>query len=484
MLSTTYISHEVEFLISQPLEHEDVFNIKLFESMLYSSWAFGILSFPLFISYGMTREVSWLFYPMSLLLILPYLVIPAGLGSTLTMFIAAYFPARRTRALSVVLGGLSIGLMVFFARIMGMGRLMATTKSDDFLEIMGILNVGSIPILPNFWLAQGLSAIAPADKSGALQVGTYFYWLSMLMSTALFFLVVCQWLAPRLYYRGWCLSKESASTTELEVGKFSILAWLDRLLEYLPAQLRALVSKDSKTFWRDPAQWTQLIILFGLLVIYVGNLRSASGYSKTFEVLISKWRSMISFFNLGATCFILSILTTRFVYPLLSLEGKQFWIIGLAPMRRSKIVWEKFWLCFVSSFFIAEFIMILSNYVLEVSGIMRWMSVVTVLIMAFGLTSLSVGLGALTPNFKEDNPARIANGLGGTLNVILSLIYIGGTIAMLIIPVYIHAVGAEKWILLWDKWVIPYVIVVVLFQVVTIVAPMWFGIRRWNNMEF
>ena len=41
------------------------------------------------------------------------------------------------------------------------------------------------------------------------------------------------------------------------------------------------------------------------------------------------------------------------------------------------------------------------------------------------LSGLAVGLGALYPNFDEDNPARIIAGLGGTLSFLLSLAYIG-----------------------------------------------------------
>jgi len=482
-LSTTYISREVEFLVGRPFQFREIFNVKLIESIIYSSWAFAILSFPLFMAFGLTRQVSWYFYPLAALLVVPFLIIPAALGSIFTLTIAAFLPARRTRTLSVVLGVVSILIMVVIARFMGLGRLLASAEGDEFLQVMGVLNVGSIPLLPNFWLAQGLTSIGPAIK-GEVMLKDYLYWLALLISTALFLLQVCYWLVPTLYYRGWCLAKESASTTGARHKWTSPLALIDRLLVRLPPPVRALLSKDIKTFWRDPAQWTQLIILFGLLVIYVANLRSASGYSKTFEILIAKWRTLISFFNLAATCFILSILTTRFVYPLLSLEGKQFWIIGLAPIRRSRIVWEKYWLCFLASLIITESVMMLSNIVLDVTSYMRWLSVVTVLVMAFALTSLSVGLGALTPNFKEDNPARIANGLGGTMNVILSLLYIGLTIAMLLIPAYHYAVGDQAQLTRLRPWLIPYVALFASIQVVVVILPMWLGLRKWEQMEF
>ena len=39
-------------------------------------------------------------------------------------------------------------------------------------------------------------------------------------------------------------------------------------------QSGALLLKDIKTFFRDPAQWAQVLIFFGLLMVYSGNLRN------------------------------------------------------------------------------------------------------------------------------------------------------------------------------------------------------------------
>ena len=34
------------------------------------------------------------------------------------------------------------------------------------------------------------------------------------------------------------------------------------------------------------------------------------------------------------TALILSTFTSRFIFPLLSLEGRNFWVLGLFPLRR------------------------------------------------------------------------------------------------------------------------------------------------------
>jgi len=475
-LSTTYISRELDFYMSLPIRYRDLFLVKLVESIIYSSWAFTILVLPIFMAYGASNKVPFLFYPLSAILVVPFMIFPAALGAIITMLVSAYLPARKTRLLSFFLAAGAIIATVVTVRILGFRRIFSLSDVKDFNQIMGFLNVGNDPVLPNYWFTQGLIA------AGMGKWKEWFYWFCVLFSSALMFMQVCWWLVPRLYYRGWCLARETSSQGSVS-GRFSILTRLDRLLKFLPSRARALVSKDIKTFWRDPAQWTQIIILFGLLFIYIGNLRSASRYTGAINIFLPRWQTLLSFFNLGATCFILSIITTRFIYPMLSLEGKQFWAVGLAPMDRCYIVWEKYWLSAITALVSAEIMMVFSNYILKVELLMRMVSTVTVFIMTFGLTSLSVGLGAISPDFREDNPARIANGFGGTMNVVLSLIYTGVVISFEIFPIYLDALGRRplsSWPL---KLAVPYVGAFILVNAVTIVLPMKIGLARWRKLE-
>ena len=475
-LSTTYISRELDFFMALPIRYKDIFIVKLVESIIYSSWAFAILSLPLFMAYGAAEKVRFLYYLLTLLLVVPFLAIPAAIGAILTLLISAYLPARKTRLISVALAAGTIIVTVVTVRILGFRRIFSLSDVKDFSEIMGFLSMGNDPVFPNYWLTQGMIA------AGAGRIKEWFYWFCVILSTALMFLHLCWWLAPRIYYKGWALAKESAPQSTI-TGRFSPLNWFCNKLSFLPSQTRALVIKDIKTFWRDPAQWTQIIMLFGLLFIYIGNLRSASRYTGAINIFFPRWQTLLSFFNLGATCFILSIITTRFIYPMLSLEGKQFWVVGLAPMDRSKIVWEKFWLSAISAMIMAEGMMLFSNYILKVNMFMRILSAGTIVIMSFGLTSLSVGLGAITPDFREDNPARIANGFGGTINVVLSLIYIGAIISFELFPVYFDALGRrslESWPM---KYAVPYLGAFVLINLATIVLPMKIGIKKWREME-
>lgn len=477
-LTTTYISKEVEFFLSLPLAYRKIFILKMLESIFYSSWAFVVLSLPIFVAFGMARHVDSSFYGGMFLLIVPFTVIPGALGALITMVVSAYIPARKTRTLSIALAVVVIVTIVVVVRFVGGGELMRQTGQVDFRKIMSFLTVGAIPVFPNYWLAQGTWALA--DR----RWGDFLYWLAMLTSTALMSVQVCLWLIEPLYYRGWSLARESSSQVEIKGGR-SLIDRIGAILPLRTPSLRALVIKDMKTFCRDPAQWTQLIILFSLLAIYVASIRNAATSTSAIDLLLPKWQMILSYLNMGGTCFILSIFTTRFIYPMLSLEGKQYWVIGLAPVARTRLVWEKYFLGWSVSFVLAESLMVFSNILLRVEPYIMWLSVGTILVISFGLTSLSVGLGAMTPNFEEDNPARIANGLGGTVNVILSLIYLGIVMAL---EIPLGASVALRGVPLFDAFfsstAVLCVIGLFVVNAVVIVVPMVLGLRRWKQIEF
>jgi ABC-2 type transport system permease protein len=127
----------------------------------------------------------------------------------------------------------------------------------------------------------------------------------------------------------------------------------------------------------------------------------------------------------------LATLTTRFVFPQFSLEGKRLWIVGMAPMGLAKVVKAKYWLASLGSLAITLSLITLSSYLL----MMSWHRIAffsgVIAVMTFALNGLAVGLGVLYPNFKDASPSKIVSGFGGTLCLVLSFLYIVGSILLL-----------------------------------------------------
>ncbi len=102
-----------------------------------------------------------------------------------------------------------------------------------------------------------------------------------------------------------------------------LLAWL---LRPLPTAVRLMMVKDLRLFRRDPLQWSQILIFAGFLVVYFFNIRRFTYESPSDYI---GWVNMVSFLNLSVVGLLLSTFTTRFVFPMISLEGRRFWILGL-----------------------------------------------------------------------------------------------------------------------------------------------------------
>ena len=151
----------------------------------------------------------------------------------------------------------------------------------------------------------------------------------------------------------------------------------------------------------------------------------------------------MSFLNLSVTALILSTFTSRFIFPLLSLEGRNFWVLGLLPLRREQILWGKFAFSAGISLLPTELLVFLSDLMLGMSPVMIALHLGMVAVLCMGLSGISVGLGARLPNLRESDPSKIAVGFGGTLNLLVSLVFIFAIVTALAVPCHLYFLGQE-----------------------------------------
>jgi ABC-2 type transport system permease protein len=197
----------------------------------------------------------------------------------------------------------------------------------------------------------------------------------------------------------------------------------------LRRRTQALVMKDVRIFLREPMQWGQCALIFGLLLVYTSNLRHLSYNYKD-----PLWSSITSYLNLTVCCLAMSTLSTRFVFPQFSMEGQRLWILGLAPFPLTKVLSQKLWLnvCVVTP--VTTLLVIISSMSLKLSFERSSFFVIAIIIQTIGLNALALSLGALLPNFRETNSAKIVSGFGGTLCLVLSFFYIVLSVGILVVP--------------------------------------------------
>ncbi len=243
--------------------------------------------------------------------------------------------------------------------------------------------------------------------------------------------------------------------------------------------MRCLILKDLRIFRRDPVQWSQFLIFFGLLTLYFINIHRFS-----YEMNYVAWVNMISFLNLAVVGLILSTFTTRFIFPMISLEGRRFWILGLLPVKRDAILWSKFLFAAVISLAPCSMLILLSDAMLQISWLVIAIHQVICVILCVGLAGIAVGLGAAIPDMREQSPSKIAAGFGGTLNLVISALYILVVVLLTALPCHSYLAYRESD---WGNICLVSLIVGTLLAVLLGVAvthiPMRLGLVAFRKIE-
>ena len=431
--ATLFKNRETDWFLTLPIPHADIYRWKFLESLTVSSWALMFLSAPMMAAFGRVNDVQPSFYLEIFLVYLPFIAIPAVLGSALVLLIVTLLSTRWAKRAAIWLGLAGIGALLISMRPQSVDTVSAPSEVQIFDQLLRHTHISLNPLLPSAWMAKTI-----LSWSGDLErEGTFFFLL--LLSNALFGLLLGFAVASRFFYDSWTRAfghRSERSQERAEQRRHIRLrpSLFARLLDTRPfgvfgRPVRALVLKDVRVFWREPAQWTQVMIFVGLLTIYVLNLRNVS---YDFKSLF--WSTMISYLNLTACALTLSTLTTRFVFPQFSLEGRRLWILGMAPLGLPRVLMQKFCSSWLAATVITMSLMITSSLILKQSAGMIVYFASAIAVMSGALCGLSVGLGALFPNFKEDNPSKIVSGFGGTLCLVASFLYIVVIVTLLAFP--------------------------------------------------
>jgi ABC-2 type transport system permease protein len=473
LYSSLFASAETAFLLTTPAAADQVFAYKLQGAVGFSSWAFLILGTPVLLAFGFISEAPWYFFALLPLFFLGFILLPGGVGAILCLVIVCLVPQRRKQLLA------AIGVAVLVVAAVWALRVQQAMQSDFFEgsagQLTDALSFVHGPLTPSHWMARGLQ---DAARGHPAEAG---YRLALVWSNGLFVYVLATWLARCLYRRGY-----DRMATGGSLGRRPGGLWLDRLLStavgFLDPQTRLLMVKDFRTFRRDPAQWAQIAIFTGLLVLYFANTRRFA-----LEQFNRAYQNGISLLNLFSVALLMCAYTGRFIYPLLSLEGRKFWVLGLLPMKRERLLWGKFAFSTVGTLLVAEVLIVISDLGLGMPPLLVGLHALAVAMLAVGLSGLSVGLGACMPNFRETDPSKIAIGFGGTLNLAACLLLLLLVIGLIAAPWHVTAAFAFDTDLAdvsFDVVMAIGVAVGLLVGVVGVVVPLRIGSRTLRRMEF
>ncbi len=475
-LSTFYLSGELDILLSSPVPLDSIYRAKFVETLIDSSWMTLIYGMPVFIAYGVVFKASLPYYLGLLLTIVPFLLIPAALGIIVTMLLVNAFPARRAKDILVLLGLLFFVVIYILFRVLQPEKLVDPDAFPSLVQYLTAMRAPVSPLFPSSWATEVLSPLL--RKSPAPMA----FYLLMLWSTGLAGIVIGEWICGIVYYPGWSRSQEGKKSP-ISRSRAADAFFRGVVLPF-KGKMRAIVMKDMKLFFRDTSQWSQLFLLFALMVVYIYSFKLLPLDRAAMPSFFLQ--NLISFLNLGMVGFVTSSVAVRFVFPAVSLEGASFWIIRSAPISLRKFLWAKFWSSFLPLLLLSETLIVLSNMLLKVTLFMMVLGVATVFMMTFGITALGIGLGAVFPRFKYNNVAQIPTGFGGIVYMILTMLFIGTVILFEAWPVYkifmAQAMGSRITVLGWIS-IASSCVFVFAVNIMALFLPIKVGVNRLLNQE-
>src|SRR6202521_5936149 len=200
-LSSFFLAKDLDLLVAAPVDWLRLYGAKLLETAAHSSWMVVLIATPILTAYGISYSGGFLYPLIAVVAVLPFLFIPAAIGSAVTLLLVNIFPARRTRDILSVIAVLAAAGVVLLFRLVRPERLARPEGFRSLVEFIALLRTPTSPWMPSEWVAQGIMTWLRNDPEIL-----HFY---LLWSTAAVAVIFGPLRNPYVLARGFSKSQES-----------------------------------------------------------------------------------------------------------------------------------------------------------------------------------------------------------------------------------------------------------------------------------
>jgi len=475
-LSNLYLSDDLEIYYSSPATLTEVFLSRSFYTVFDSSWMVVVFGLPLMMAYGLVYNAGLDYYLSLIYVSFPLIIIAACLGIMLIMVLVRFFPAQKASDIIMLMSVILIVILYLLFRFLRPERLVNPDAFVSIAQYLGALKTPDSPYLPNHWATDILWARLTHYPA------TQLFNAILLWSTALAMIVIDIWMAGRIYFSGFSKAQEAKKRSH--IGKRMLERIVSAVTKPFGPESASLIAKDVRTFFRDNSQWSQLLLLAALVVVYIYNFSVLPLERSPIKSIYLQ--NALSFLNIGLAGFVISAISARFIFPAVSSEGQAFWIVLSSPLSSRRFLWSKYFAYLLPMLILSEVLIIYTNYLLKVTPFMMALSSVTIFFLVFGIVALGIGLGAVYPNFHHENIAQVATGFGALIYMISSSVFIALVIILEAGPVYTILSAHFKEVsithLQW-VWVVCSFIGVIFVNILAVKSPMTAGLKALDRYE-
>ena len=433
-INSFYLSHDLPVLLSSPISWDNIYLSKWLETAVKSSWMILFSILPVFIAFGVFFKAAVGYYLVLFLALVMFVLIPASLGIFTGIFIMAVVPAKRAKNIFLILGLLILIILFMLFRFLRPERFANPEWFANMTIFLSEMKLSVSVFLPSMWVTETLTPFF--DAKGGAPV----FFMLLLLFTSLVLIIFGNWIFNAFYYRGLVKAQQTqrpwlTMSEDMRKG-FNIKSLYFKLLRlfsfFLGGSSRAFIEKDFTTFFRSIGQWSQILLLFAIIIIYLFSIKALP--VEWSEYLSLKMRYLISFFNIGLVGFVITAVASRLVLPLVENEGAAFWIVRVSPVSMRRFLWSKFFIAFLPLLVLSQTLIVVSNIFLGVKEWFMLLGAGTCLALVASITGLAVGTGAYNAGFSPGDTGREQTGFKGVAYMLSAFAVIIITILLEIIP--------------------------------------------------
>ena len=413
-LNIFFLSRDLQLLLASPMKLGRVFTWKSLEVTLNSASMVIFFSMPALYAYHYYFAPHWTAILASTLVFLLYVATGVAIGIMLGVTIPTFFSARRLQPVLSLVSIALISFIVIFLRLLRPEQLINPDSIDNLFQYMGGMNFDYMAYFPFYWIARGLTHIAKGEIQQYWTVAGLF---------AITFIVLAGALA--------ILQKKLYFTLLDKLGEGSRGGFRSKWKSKpVPSAYRAMWQKEIKTFSRSPSQWSQLLIIGAMVVVFILNLKSI-------PLPHPSIKTFIAFLNLGMAAFIVVGLGSRFVFTAIPMEGPGISHLMASPYDKRKFFRFKLMFYLVPQYIIGFILFFTGDIALQLDPFMRVTGILFLLPTVLFLTVFALYFGLSIKESVPLSPQHLLVTKQGISYMLWSFAYIIGSMFYFVRPLFI-----------------------------------------------
>jgi len=433
-IDALYFDSDIDFLASKPISKNTVLLKKFIQIYLTSAWIVFIVVPPVMLGYSRAYGLGYSHLPLSILALFLFTIPAVSFASSLVIFIVRFMTVDRARESVIGVGVVISFAIVYLYRLLSPTNLFAPQRLlTDATEYIQELTLPLSEELPSSMMTKALLS------ASAMKPDRYFISLGQLLIYSSIAFTVFLLAGYFLFETDRPVSGNASSRGLIErmVRFDSFAKYISRLF---PQRMSGLVYKEIVENLRDPMQLSHLILMAAIVALHLANLSELP-----FEIHSSS-KVLVAFLNLGLVGFLIAAVSVRFVFPAPSLEGTSFWRIASSPVDSKNYVILKFFVAAAPLTIFSLLIIAASNSFIGVGMDLSLAWCIASISMTTAISAMGIGIGFSMPSFHKQNVFEISSSPGGIVFLIMSLLYAGGTILILVLPTYDAAFGNTSYL--------------------------------------